>query len=328
MRAVIAHAFGEPESFSIERIPILPPGLGEVQVSIRAAAVNFVDCLVASGRYQVRPALPFVPGGEFSGIIHAVGADVTDCAVGDHICGSGLNGSYGEMLVTQAMSVSRLPDGMDFIEGATFRVGNATAMAGLVQGANLQPGETVLVLGAGGGVGYAAVGIAKALGARVIASASNEAKRALATAAGADVAIPAMADNWREQVRAAAGAGGIQLVVDPVGGEATEPAFRSLSWGGRHLVIGFANGAIPLVPTNLALVKGLRLIGVNIREFNLRHPQAGRENMKALNRMWEAGKLRPAPVTIYPLSAFAEAMRKVARRDTVGRVVLDVGGAK
>lgn len=324
MRAVVARAFGEPQSFSIELLPMAEPAPGEVRVSIRAAAVNFVDCLVSSGRYQVRPSLPFVPGGEFAGVIDAIGSGVDGLAVGDPVCGSGLNGAYGEMLNVAADAVAPLPAGMGFVEGATFRVGNATAMAGLVQGAGVAAGETVLVLGAGGGVGYAAIGIARALGARVIASASSEGKRALALAAGADSTVPADAEDWRDQLRAAAGPDGIQVVVDPVGGAATERAFRSLSWGGRHLVIGFANGAIPSLPTNLALVKGLRLIGVNIREFNLRHPAEGRENMRRLNAMWAAGGLRPAPATVFPLRQFAEAMRLVARRDTVGRVVIDM----
>lgn len=325
VRAVVARAFGDPESFAFEDWQVGDPGAGKVRVAVRAAAVNFVDCLVAGGRYQVRPALPFVPGGEYAGIIDAVGHGVEGIAVGDAVCGSGLNGSFAKMLVAPADAVAPLPSGMGFVEGATFRVGHATAMAGLVQGAALRAGETVLVLGAGGGVGLAAVGIARALDARVIASASSEAKRALAIAAGADIAVPADAEDWRDLVRSAAGTSGIDIVVDPVGGDATERAFRSLGWGGRHLVIGFANGAIPSLPTNLAIVKGLRLIGVNIREFHLRHPDQGRANMAALAAMWQAGKIRPAPVRVFAFEAFAQAMRHVARRDTVGRVVLDLG---
>jgi len=323
MKAVVAHAFGEPESFAIEQMPQPDPAAGEVRVAIRAAAVNFVDCLVASGRYQVRPALPFIPGGEFAGIVEAVGSDIAGVAIGDIVCGSGLNGAFAESITLPVTAISPLPQGIGFVEGATFRVGNATAMAALVQGAGVRAGETVLVLGAGGGVGYAAVGIARALGARVIASASSEAKRALAIGAGAEVAIATDAPDWREQVKQAAPQG-VDVVVDPVGGDMTERAFRSLAWGGRHLVIGFANGAIPSLPTNLALVKGLRLIGVNIREFNLRHPAERDANMNRLNAMWQGGGLKPMPATVLPLSRFAEAMRLAAQRDRVGRIVLDI----
>lgn len=323
MRAVVARAFGEPESFAIEQPPRADPGPGEVRVAIRAAAVNFVDRLVASGRYQVRPALPFIPGGEFAGVIDALGPGVTGLSIGDAVCGSGLNGAFAEAIVTPAVAVAPLPRGMSFVEGATFRVGHATAMAGLVQGAEVRAGETVLVLGAGGGVGHAAIGIARALGARVIASASSEAKRGLAIDAGAEAAIATDAADWRDRVRAAAPQG-VDVVVDPVGGDMTERAFRSLSWGGRHLVIGFANGAIPALPTNLALVKGLRLIGVNIREFNLRHPTLAAANMNRLDAMWRRGALRPMPTSVLPLSSFAEAMRLAARRARVGRIVLDI----
>ena len=323
MRAVVARAFGEPERFAIERLARPAPQPGEVRVAIRAAAVNFVDGLVASGRYQVRPALPFTPGGEFAGVVEALGDGVTDVELGTAVCGSGLNGAFAEAVVMPANALSPLPDGMDFIEGSTFRVGNATAMNALVQGAAVQAGETVLVLGAGGGVGYAAIGIARALGARVIASASSEAKRSLAMAAGAQVAISADAPDWRDQVKAAAPRG-IDVVVDPVGGDATEAAFRSLAWGGRHLVIGFANGAIPALPTNLALVKGLRLIGVNIREFNLRQPAESAANMRRLNALWRDGALMPMPASVLPLTRFAEAMRLAGQRDRVGRIVLDI----
>ena len=323
MKAVVARAFGEPERFALEDLPRTDPAAGEVRVAIRAAAVNFVDWLVASGRYQVRPPLPFTPGGELAGVIEAIGPGVTGLAVGDPVCGSGLSGAFAESIVMHATAVAPLPHGMGFIEGATFRVGNATAMAGLVQGADVRPGETVLVLGAGGGVGYAAIGIARALGARVIASASSAAKRSLAIAAGAEAAIASDAADWRDRLKASAPEG-IDVVVDPVGGDMTERAFRSLAWGGRHLVIGFATGAIPALPTNLALVKGLRLIGVNIREFNLRHPTDGAANMRRLNAMWHDGALTPMPATVLPLSRFAEAMRLVAQRDRLERIVLAV----
>lgn len=323
MRAVVAHLLGEPDSFVIEEVPCAAPATGEVRVAIRTAAVNFVDCLVASGRYQVCPPLPFIPGGEFAGIVEAVGPGVTDFAEGDRVSGSGLGGAFAEAVTVRATAIALLPQGMDFIDAATFRVANATAMAALVQGAQLRSGETVLVLGAGGGVGLAATGIARALGARVIAAASTEAKRALATRAGAESTVASDASDWRDQVRTLAPQG-IDVVVDPVGGAVTERAFRTLAWGGRHLVIGFADGAIPSLPTNLALVKGLKLIGVNIREFHLRHPSESASNMERLAAMWRDGLIHAAPATVLPMSRFAEAMSLATQRSHIGRVVLDV----
>lgn len=324
MRAVVATKFGSGRHFSLQDTPKPQPGPGQVLVSIRAAAVNFVDTVVAAGSYQVRPTLPFTPGGEFSGVVEAVGGPDTGFAPGDCVCGSGLCGALADYIAVPPSALNLLPDGMEFIEGATFRVANGTAMTALVQGADLHPGETVLVLGAGGAVGLAAITIAKALGATVIASASSEAKQELARNAGADVAISARLDGWRDRLKAALDGSNLDIVIDPVGGDATEPAFRSLGWGGRHLVIGFAGGGIPAIPTNLALVKGSRLVGVNFGQFTQREPAAMQANMQRLRLMWSAGELKSPPIEVYPFERFADAMEAAASRNTVGRTVLQL----
>lgn len=322
MRAVVAHAFGPPESFAIETLPTPEPGPGEVRVDIRAASVSFVDGLIAAGKYQVKPELPFTPGGEFAGVVGAVGEGVAALKVGDHVCGPGLGGGFCEQLIRPADTLSAVPAGMDFREAAVFPVSYSTAYHALVQRGALQAGETVLVLGAAGAIGVAAIQVAKALGARVVASASSEQKRAMTLAAGADVAVAAGAADWRDQVRAAAPRG-VDIVVDPVGGDAMEPAFRSLAWRGRHLVIGFVGG-IAKLPANLALVKGAALIGVDIRQFGLYEPQAAAANIAAIFHLHAEGRLKPVIGATFPLERFAEAMAAVSTNAVAGRVVIDV----
>jgi NADPH2:quinone reductase len=322
--AVVSRAFGSPESFMLEEVQTQEPGHGEIRLAVKAAAVNFVDILVAAGRYQLRPPLPFTPGGEFSGIIDAIGPGVADLAIGQHVSGSGLCGAYSQSLVVRASAVSVLPQGMSFIEGATFRVANGTAMAALVQGARIVPGETMLVLGAGGGVGYAAAAIGKALGATVIGAASSGEKRALAMRAGADAVISIDDTDWRASLRETLAGRTLDVVVDPVGGSATEPAFRALGWGGRHMVIGFAGGSIPALPTNLPLLKGSSLIGVNFGQFVQRQPGLMTANLEMLIRWWTEGRLTAPPTHIFPLSDFVEAMHMASLRTTLGRVVIEV----
>jgi NADPH2:quinone reductase len=325
MKAVVVRAFGAPETFQVEDVDDPQVGPGEVRVRVHAAAVNFVDALVSSGSYQVRPQLPFTPGGEFAGVIDAVGADVKSLRVGQRVCGSGVGGAWRELTTLPATLVFPIPDAMAFAEAATFRVSNATAYHALVQRAALKAGETVLVLGAGGAVGYAAVQIAKALGARVIASASTAGKRDLAIAAGADAAVETGAEDWRDQVKQAAN-GRVDVVVDPVGGDMTEAAFRSLGWAGRHLVIGFAAGPIPRLPTNLALVKGAMLVGVDIRQFSLFEPQTSAANMRALFELYAQGRLVSAPQRAFPIARFADALNAVKSGGIVGRALLTITG--
>lgn len=325
MKAIVAHAFGAPDTFAIEEVQTPLPAAGEVTVRIARAAVNFVDLVVSSGRYQVRPPLPFIPGGEFAGVIEAVGDDVSGLKPGDRVCGSKVGGAFAELVAIDSTLVYQLPATLSTADAATFRVNHATAYHALVQRARLAPSETVLVLGAAGAVGTAAIQIAKALGAIVIASASSAEKQALALAAGADHAITSGAEDWRAELKAVA-PGGVDVVVDPVGGTATEQAFRSLARGGRHLVIGFAAGSIPSLPTNLALVKSVSLVGVDVRQFSLLEPAASAANMQALFALYAEGKLRPATVEVFPLSEFAIAMARVQSGASIARVALDIGG--
>jgi len=321
MRAVVAREFGPPETFAVEQLPAPEPGAGQVRIAIRAAGVSFVDVLIASGGYQLKPKLPFTPGSEFAGVVDAVGPEVAGFTVGDRVCASAFGGALAEAAVAPQGAVTPIPDGMSFEEAAVFRVSYATAYHALVQRGRVQAGETVLVLGAGGAVGAAAVQVAKALGARVIASASSPAKRELACEMGADEALESGAADWRDRLKALTDGRGVDLVVDPVGGDITEAAFRSLAWKGRHLVIGFTAGMARL-PTNLALLKGAELVGVDIRQFGEREPRVAAANLRALFELYAQGLLRPRIAEAYPLERFAEAMDAAAKGAAAGRIVV------
>ena len=322
-RAVIARAFGRASTFTIEPFDPGMPGPGQVRIAVHAAGVSYADVLVAAGEYQLKPALPFVPGSELAGVIEAVGEGVEPGRVGERVCASAFGGALGETAVVPARQALAIPDAMPFDEAAVFRVSYATAFHALTQRAALQPGETVLVLGAGGAVGHAAIEIGVALGARVIASASSGDKRDLAVRAGA-AAVDARSETWRDDVKAANHGRPVDIVVDPIGGEATEPAFRSLAWRGRHLVIGFAGGGIPKLPTNLPLLKGAALLGVDIRQFGEKEPEAARANLSALFDLYRAGALHPHIARRYPLDCFVQAMEDVRSGALSGRAVIQM----
>lgn len=323
-RAVIAEALGPPEAYELREFPSKPLKSNQVRIAIRAAGISFVDVLTAAGQYQVKPPLPFVPGSEAAGIVSEIGGEVIGLVVGDPVVASGWGGMFAEETVLPGRTVRPMPVGMDFAEAAVFPVSYATAWHALVDRAQLRRGETVLVLGAGGATGYAAAQVARHLGARVIGSASSEAKRALALAGGADVVVNAKAADWREQVRAANAGKPVDVVFDPVGGEATDPAFRCLGWGGRHLVVGFPAGMTAL-KTNLALIKGASLIGVDIRQFGEFEPEKAAANRDAIFALAGRGVLKPAIARRYPLEEFREAMAEAAAGKTAGRVVLEIG---
>lgn len=324
MRAVVAHAFGPPESFAIEELPMPEPGPGEVRIAVRRVGVSFVDVLTAAGGYQLKPPLPFTPGTEYCGLVDKLGEGVTRLKVGDKVSASALVGSMSEMTIVPEASPLVLPQAMSFEDGSVFRVSYATSYYALVQRGQVQPGETVLVLGAGGAVGIAAVQIAKALGGRVIAAASSEAKRALALEAGADHAVDPRAADYRERLKALTDNRGVDVVVDPVGGAATEAAFRSLGWKGRHLVIGFAAGEIPKLPVNLALLKGADLRGVDIRQFGIFEPEQSAKNVAAIMALYEQGALKPKIARRFPFEQFAQAMQAAGKGELAGRIVLEV----
>lgn len=322
-RAVLTDRLGLTDHFELRDVPSPPIGPDLVRVRIHAAGISYVDVLTAEGRYQVKPPLPFCPGSEAAGVVSEVGEGVTRVAVGERVSLSGWGGLFAEEAVMPEGALQRLPAGMDFAEAAVFPVSYATAWHALVDRGYLNAGETLLVLGAGGATGYAAVQVGKQLGARVIASASSEDKRSLVLAGGADVAVDARAEDWREQIKAANGGTPVDVVFDPVGGEATEAAFRSLGWGGRHLVVGFPGGMTAL-RTNLALIKGASLIGVDIRQFGEFEPTRAAANRAKLFELAGLGVLRPAIARRYPLEEFRAAMLDAASGQSAGRVVLEM----
>lgn len=321
-RAVVIRAFGHPSTFALEDRAPEPPGPGKITIRVHAAGISFVDVLVAAGEYQLKPPLPFIPGSEFSGVITAVGEGVDSARIGERVLGSAFGAAIAEDATIPAKFALSIPAGMSFEEAAVFRVSYATAYYALVQRGSLKAGETVLVLGAAGAVGYAAIEIAKALGALVIASASTDAKRALATQAGADRTVDARSETWRDDVKVANGDKPVDVVIDPIGGAATELAFRSLAWNGRLLVIGFASGTIAKLPVNLALLKGASLIGVDIRQFGEYEPELSAANVTALFDLYEAGFLHPPVAKTYRLDDFVAAMVEARSGEIAGRIVL------
>ena len=321
MRAVIAETLGPPENYHLIEYDPGQPAAGKVRVAIMAAGISFVDVLTAAGGYQVTPPVPFIPGSECAGIIEAIGDDVIGFTIGDRVVASGWGGMFANRANLPADSVRKMPDGLSFEEAAVFPVSYTTAWHALVDRGRLQARETLLVLGAGGATGYAAVQIGKTLGAKVIASASSDSKRAMAFAGGADTAVDARAPAWRDQVKSANDGKGVDVVFDPVGGEATEPAFRSLGWNGRHLIVGFPGG-IAALRTNLPLLKGASLIGVDIRQFGLFEPEKSGANREAVFALANKGVLKPIVAKAYPIESFRDAMEDAASGKSAGRIVL------
>lgn len=320
-RAVIAEAFGPPETLALRDYDPGPPKPTHIRITLRAAGISFVDVLTAGGGYQVKPPLPFIPGSEGAGVIEEIGDEVKGFSLGQRVSVSGWGGIFAEAINLPARAVRAIPDSMSFAEAAVFPVSYATAWHALVQRGRLQANETLLVLGAGGATGYAAIQVAKRLGATVIASASSDAKRALALTGGADAIVDSRSPNWRDDVKAANGGKSVEVVFDPVGGDATEPAFRSLAWNGRHLIVGFPGG-IASIRTNLALIKGASLIGVDIRQFGIFEPDLAEANRDAIFALAGQSILKPAIAASYPLDQFVEAMQAAASGSLAGRVVL------
>lgn len=311
-----------PEALKWTELPTPEPRAGEVRVAVRCASLNFPDLLIVQNKYQLKPPLPFVPGAEFSGVVEAVGAGVTQLQVGMAVASFGGIGGFGSHVCVDARQVVPLPPGFAFDDAAAFLCTYGTSHHALVDRAQLKAGETVLVLGAAGGVGTAAIQIAKAVGARVIAAASSDEKCALCRTLGADATINYTNADLREQIKAATEGKGPDVVYDPVGGAMAEPVFRSIAWRGRYLVIGFAAGAIPALPLNLALLKGASLVGVFWGEFAKREPQ---KNARALNELaaWYAqGRIKPVIEHRYALRDLPRAFELMASRQVRGKIVL------
>jgi NADPH2:quinone reductase len=289
---------------------------------MRAASVNFPDTLIIQNKYQFKPPLPFSPGSECSGVIKEVGAEVTRVRRGDRVMAFTTFGSFAEEVKTDQSRVLPMPDGMDFNAAAAFVVTYGTSDHALVDRGELKAGETLLVLGASGGVGLAAVEIGKALGARVIACASNEEKLAVCRQHGADDTIDYAREDLRERIKALTNGRGIDVVYDAVGGAYTEPALRSIAWRGRLLVVGFAAGDIPKIPLNLTLLKGSAIVGVFWGEFARREPQRFADSIARLGRWFQEGKLRPHVSDVLPLAQATEALNRMASRQVKGKLVL------
>lgn len=314
--------FDGPASLRWQELPTPEPGPGEVRLRIAAASLNFPDALIVQGRYQVRPELPFTPGAEFSGVIEVVGDGVSHLAVGMPVAALAGTGGFATHACVNASNLMPLPSGFDLRDAAAFAFTYGTAQHALIDRAGLRAGETALILGAAGGVGTAAVQLAKTAGARVIAAAAGEAKCALAITLGADQAIDYAAADLREAVRRLTDDRGVDVVFDPVGDRWAEPALRSIAWRGRYLVIGFAGGAIPALPWNLPLLKGASIVGVFWGDFVRREPQAHRHMLDELAALYTAGRIKPVIDAAWPLARLPEAYSRLARREILGKLVL------
>ncbi len=322
MKAVLCKALGPPESLVVETVPDPQAGPGQVVIDVAACGVNFPDTLIIEGKYQARPDLPFSPGGEVAGTISAVGDGVDQVAVGDRviaICGWG---GYAEKLAVDARQVIPIPDALDDVTAAGLILAYGTSWHALKQRAQLKAGETLLVLGAAGGVGLAAVELGKVVGARVIAAASTDEKLAVAREHGADELINYSRDDLKESLKSLTDGKGVDVVYDPVGGDFFETAVRSMAWNGRALVVGFASGEIPRLPVNLLLLKGCSVVGVFWGTFMQREPRAAADNHRELIEMVLDGRLKPLVSETFPLQRAAEAMRVLTDRKVRGKVVI------
>lgn len=326
MRAIVVEAFGPPEQLRLAEMPQLVPGPGEVVVGVRAAPVNYVDLLVTGGSYQFLPPFPFVPGKGPAGVVSAVGGGVTTLQLGDRVLAMAEQGGYAEAVAVAADQCYRLPATMSFDEAASLSLAYDTAWFALRERGRLEPGETVLVLGASGGVGQAAVQLARAMGARVLAGIARPERAAAVLAAGAEAVVdlsrPNLRDSLREQVFAATDRRGVDIILDPLGGEAFEAALRALAWRGRLVVIGFAAGAIPMMRINYLLLKNIEVSGLQITDYRKRRPQQVAAAFAEIFGLYEQGKIKPAPVTIFPLESAGEALAALRDRRLTGRAVL------
>ena len=310
------------DALNWRELPTPQPKAGEVLIEIKAASLNFPDLLIVQNKYQMKPPLPFVPGSEYAGVIQALGEGVTHLQVGQNVaCLSG-TGGFGTHTIAPAALCMPLPDGFSYVDAAAFIMIYATSWHALIDRARLLAGETVLVLGAAGGVGTAAIQIAKAAGARVIAAASTDEKCALCTSIGADATINYSNTNFREEIKALTGGKGPDVIYDPVGGDFAEPAFRSIAWRGRYLVVGFAAGPIPALPFNLALLKGASIVGVFWGDFSRREPKANAAMMAELATWYSQGKIKPVIDRTMPMAELKAAYAHMGSRNVMGKLVM------
>ena len=310
------------DALTWKELPTPQPKASEVLIEIKAASLNFPDLLIVQNKYQMKPPLPFVPGSEYAGIVQAVGGDVKHLKVGQSVaCLSG-TGGFGTHTLAPAALCMPLPAGFPFVDAAAFIMIYATSYHALVDRAQLKAGETVLVLGAAGGVGTAAIQIAKACGARVIAAASSDEKCELCRSIGADATVNYSTENLREAIKALTDGKGPDVIYDPVGGDYAEPAFRSIAWRGRYLVVGFAAGPIPALPFNLALLKGASIVGVFWGDFARREPKANSAMMMELAQWYAQGKVKPVIDSTMPMADLKAAFAHMGSRGVKGKLVM------
>ena len=331
MRALLSHEPGPPETLRLSDVPEPEPGPGELLVRVRACAINYPDVLIIEDKYQFRPPRPFAPGGEVAGEVEAIGQGIEGWKVGDRLIAYQGHGGLAEKVAVPAAHAFPLPERFGFTEGSTLLITYATVIHALWDRARLQAGETLLVLGAAGGIGIAAIELGKARGARVIAAVSSEAKAAAAREVGADEAIvyprgPFDKDGQKalaEQFKAAVGPAGADVILDPVGGDYAEPALRAIGWEGRYLVVGFPAG-IPKLPLNLTLLKSCDVCGVFWGAFAARDPEANAAHVDELFRLWGQGKIHPRVSATYPLDRAGEAIAAMAARQAIGKLVVTI----
>jgi NADPH:quinone reductase len=327
MRALRCHEYGPAEALTIDEVPDPRPCEGEVVVDVKAASLNFPDVLMLQGKYQRQPEMPFVPGCEAAGIVSELGPGVRNISIGDRVIVLPPTGAFAEKVIGSAESLIRVPNGMSFSAASSIALTYGTSYHGLKQGAELRPGETLLVLGAAGGVGLAAVQLGKAMGATVIAAASTNEKLEAALASGADMTVDYAAKSLRNEVKALTGGRGIDVVYDPVGGDYAEAALRSLVPDGRFLVVGFAAGGIPKIPLNLILLKRCRVVGVFWGAWRKDNPSQSDDNYRKLMAMFDNKVLTPVVSEEFAFEDFAAAFRMLAERKAIGKVVIKMPAA-
>jgi NADPH2:quinone reductase len=325
MRAVLCEEFGPPERLVLTELPSPQCGAGQVRIAVHACGVNFPDTLIIQNKYQFKPPLPFAPGGEVAGEVVEVGPNVTNVRKGDRVIAMVGWGGYADELVAEAPTVMPIPPGMDFVTASGFTMVYGTSHYALKQRARLVPGETLLVLGAAGGVGLAAVELGKLMGARVIAAASSDEKLALCKRYGADELLNYSKESIKDRTKELTGGAGADVIYDAVGADAFDQAIRCINWKGRLLVVGFAGGRIPELPINLVLLKGCELVGVFWGAFTAREPDVNRENLAELGRWYAEGKIKPYVSQTFPLERAADALNAILERRATGKVVLTTG---
>jgi NADPH2:quinone reductase len=324
MRAVMLRSYGPPAQLSVEDVPAPQLKAGQVRLQVHAVGFGFPDALMVAGKYQVKPEVPFTPGSEVAGVVTELGPDVTDVKVGARVLASAGQGALAQECAVSAATLIPLPDSMSMAAAAGFLVNYGTTYHALVQRANIKPGETLLVLGAAGGVGLTAIEIGKALGARVLAAASTDEKLQLAKEHGADAVFNYTTDPIKAKVMEFTGDKGIDVAYDPVGADYAEQCVRAMAWNGRYLVIGFAGGKIPAVPFNLPLLKSCSIVGVFWGAHTRREPDIHASNLKALFKLFEDGKIRPHVTELDGLERFTDALEVLNGRKATGKVVIRV----